>query len=262
MIAASGLSVRGRLKWAPTYPKSGWVEHSAEAIVGSVGPLVTQALAEAGLGADRIAAIGLTNQRETTAIWDRRTGRATRRPWSGRIAAPLIFARNIAIGGLGFASGRAWYSTLTSRPPRSPGCSRMFPTPGRALRRGSWRRNRGQPVDLASHRGLKHVTDVTNASRTLLMDLRTLRWADDLCDFFAVPRSLLPEILPSSGLFGKTLGLDYLPDGLPILGVVGDQQASLVGQGCLQEGQAKCTYGTGRSCSSTPARTWSPRRAG
>src|SRR6185312_9153215 len=88
-------------------------------------------------------------------------------------------------------------------------------------------------------------TDVTNASRTLLMDLRTLRWADDLCDFFAVPRGLLPEILPSSGEFGQTRGLDYLPDGLPITGVAGDQQASLVGQGCLAEGQAKCTYGTG-----------------
>ena len=93
--------------------------------------------------------------------------------------------------------------------------------------------------------GQRHVTDVTNASRTLLMDLRSLSWDDALCQFFGVPRPLLPEILPSSGEFGRTQGLDYLPDGLPIAGVAGDQQASLVGQGCLKAGQAKCTYGTG-----------------
>ena len=93
--------------------------------------------------------------------------------------------------------------------------------------------------------GDRHVIDSTNASRTLLMDLRTLRWADDLCDFFAVPKGILPEIRPSVGDFGETKGLGYLPDGLPIRGVAGDQQASLVGQGCLEEGQAKCTYGTG-----------------
>jgi glycerol kinase len=93
--------------------------------------------------------------------------------------------------------------------------------------------------------GTRHVTDATNASRTLLMDLRTLEWADDLCHFFAVPREILPEIRPSVGDFGTTRGLSYLPDGLPIRGVAGDQQASLVGQGCLEAGQAKCTYGTG-----------------
>ena len=75
--------------------------------------------------------------------------------------------------------------------------------------------------------GLRHVTDATNASRTLLMDLRTIGWAEDLTHFFGIPPGLLPEILPSAGEFGRTLGLDYLPDGLPITGVAGDQQASL-----------------------------------
>src|SRR5262249_55804666 len=93
--------------------------------------------------------------------------------------------------------------------------------------------------------GRRHVTDVTNASRTLLMGLRTRRWEEELCAFFGVPAGILPEILPSSGTFGDTRGLSYLPDGLPIAGVAGDQQASLVGQGCLSAGQAKCTYGTG-----------------
>ena len=77
------------------------------------------------------------------------------------------------------------------------------------------------------------------------MDLKTLRWADDLCELFGVPPGILPEIRPSSGEFGRTKGLDFLPDGLPILGIAGDQQASLVGQGCVEAGQAKCTYGTG-----------------
>jgi glycerol kinase len=93
--------------------------------------------------------------------------------------------------------------------------------------------------------GQRHVTDATNASRTLLMDLRTLLWDNTLCDFFAIPRAILPEILPSSAEFGRTRGLGFLPDGLPIAGVAGDQQASLVGQGCMAAGQAKCTYGTG-----------------
>jgi glycerol kinase len=93
--------------------------------------------------------------------------------------------------------------------------------------------------------GGEHLTDVTNASRTLLMNLATDQWSDDLCDVFGVPRSLLAEIRPSAGDFGKTRGLDYLPDGIPITGVAGDQQASLFGQGCVRECMAKCTFGTG-----------------
>jgi glycerol kinase len=93
--------------------------------------------------------------------------------------------------------------------------------------------------------GRQFVTDATNASRTLLMDLHTIRWSPGLCELFGVSPQLLPEIRPSAGDFGTTQGLDFLPDGLPIRGVAGDQQASLVGQGCLSAGQAKCTYGTG-----------------
>ena len=93
--------------------------------------------------------------------------------------------------------------------------------------------------------GREHLTDQTNASRTLLMDLESGEWANELCDVFAVPKEILPSIRPSSGEFGCTQGLRYLPDGIPIMGVAGDQQASLVGQGCFEAGQAKCTYGTG-----------------
>jgi glycerol kinase len=93
--------------------------------------------------------------------------------------------------------------------------------------------------------GQSHVTDLTNASRTLLLDIHRAQWDDDLCRFFDVPRPLLPDVRPSVAAFGVTRGLDFLPDGLPIGGVAGDQQAALFGQGGLEPGDAKCTYGTG-----------------
>ncbi len=230
----------------PTYPREGWVEHDPAALVDSIGPLVTKALAEAKLGADRIAAIGLTNQRETTVVWDRKTGKAIGPAivWQDRRTAPFCERHR---------DRRAWVAERTG----------LVLDPYFSATKIAWlldhvpgARQRAEAGELAAGTvdslilwhltgGARHVTDVTNASRTLLMDLRTLRWADDLCDFFGVPAAILPEILPSAGEFGRTRNLDYLPDGLPITGVAGDQQASLVGQGCLEPGQAKCTYGTG-----------------
>jgi glycerol kinase len=237
---------QGQAEVPPSYPKSGWVEHDPEALVGSVGPQVSRALADAGIGADRVAAVGLTNQRETTVIWDRRAGRA--------IAPALVWQDRRTAGFCErHRDRRDWLAERTG----------LVLDPYFSATKIAWlldnipgARRRAEDGELAAGTvdslliwhltgGRHHVTDVTNASRTLLMDLRTLRWADDLCDFFGIPRGLLPEIRPSSGEFGRTLGLDYLPDGLPIAGVAGDQQASLVGQGCLSAGQAKCTYGTG-----------------
>ena len=237
---------QGQAEVPPTYPKPGWVEHDPSALVGSVGPLVTRALAEAGVGADRVAGIGITNQRETTVIWDRSTGRAIGPAlvWQDRRTADFCEAHR---------DRRAWLADRTG----------LVLDPYFSATKIAWlldhvpgARAKAEAGELAAGTvdslliwhltgGARHVTDATNASRTLLMDLRTLAWADDLCDFFAVPRGILPEILPSVADFGSTRGLGYLPDGLPIRGVAGDQQASLVGQGCLEEGQAKCTYGTG-----------------
>jgi glycerol kinase len=230
----------------PSYPQSGWVEHDPQAIKSSVGSQVTAALIEAGIKSDRIAAIGLTNQRETTIVWERAGGRA--------IAPALV-----------------WQDRRTA-----PACERLKPRqdwvaertglvidPYFSATKIAWildhvpdARRRAEAGELAAGTvdafliwhltgGRHFVTDATNASRTLLMDLRTVRWADDLCELFGVPAPVLPEILPSAGEFGRTSGLDFLPDGLPITGVAGDQQASLIGQGCLNQGQAKCTYGTG-----------------
>jgi glycerol kinase len=207
---------------------------------------VTEALAAAGLGPDRIAAIGITNQRETTIVWERATGRA--------IAPALVWQdRRTAAFCEQHRDRRAWLAERTG----------LVLDPYFSATKIAWildhvsgARRQAEAGALAAGTvdtlllwhltgGKRHVTDVTNASRTLLMDLRTLQWAPDLTSFFAVPKGILPEILPSAGMFGQTLGLDYLPDGLPITGVAGDQQASLAGQGCLSAGQAKCTYGTG-----------------
>jgi glycerol kinase len=237
---------QGQAEVLPTYPQSGWVEHDPEALLRSVGPQVTRAFDEAGVEVDRIAAIGLTNQRETTIVWERATGRAIAPAlvWQDRRTAPACDA---------LKHKQDWVADRTG----------LVIDPYFSATKIGWildhipdARRRAEAGELAAGTvdsflvwhltgGKRFVTDGTNASRTLLMDLRTLEWADDLCQFFGVPAGILAEILPSSGEFGRTEGLSFLPDGLPILGIAGDQQASLIGQGCVDAGQAKCTYGTG-----------------
>ncbi len=237
---------QGQVEVPPSYPRSGWVEHDAGALVGSVGPMVEAALAGAGVGSDRVAAIGLTNQRETAAVWERSTGKPIGPAivWQDRRTAPFCEAHRNRQDWLSERTGLVLDSYFSATK-----IAWLLDHVEGARRRAEAGELAAGTVDslLIWHLtgGRRHVTDVTNASRTLLMGLRSLAWADDLCGFFDVPAGILPEILPSSGVFGETSGLGYLPDGLPIAGVAGDQQASLVGQGCLSEGQAKCTYGTG-----------------
>ena len=199
-----------------------------------------------GIKSERIAAIGLTNQRETTIVWERATGRA--------IAPALVWQdRRTAETCERLKSHQAEVARQTG----------LVIDPYFSATKIAWildhvphARERAQAGELAAGTvdtfviwhltgGSQFVTDATNASRTLLMDLHTIRWSPGLCELFGVPPQILAEIRPSAGDFGVTKGLDYLPDGLPIRGVAGDQQASLVGQGCLSAGQAKCTYGTG-----------------
>jgi glycerol kinase len=222
------------------------VEHDPKAIVDSIGKTVGDALADSGTGADQIAAIGLTNQRETTVLWDRKTGEAVGPAivWQDRRTADLC--RSL--------SGRAeWLADRTGLLLDSYFSATKLSwmlehLPGVRKRAESGELAFGTVDSLVLRHltgGRLHATDVTNASRTLLMDLRTGRWADDLCEYFGIPTAILPEIVPSSGEVGRTSGLGYLPDGLPIAGIAGDQQASLFGNGCVEVGQAKCTYGTG-----------------
>jgi glycerol kinase len=237
---------QGQVELLPAYPRSGWVEHDPDALVRSVGSQVSAALRDAGSAPGRIAAIGLTNQRETTIVWERATGRAIAPAlvWQDRRTADACDRLKVHQPEVSKRTGLVIdpYFSATKI--------------GWILDHVSGARARAEAGELAAGTvdsfliwhltaGRRFVTDATNASRTLLMDIRGLRWAEDLCRLFGVPAGILPEIRPSAGEFGRTEGLDFLPDGIPILGVVGDQQASLIGQGCIRAGQAKCTYGTG-----------------
>ena len=195
--------------------------------------MVVAAMADAGINPGQIAGIGLTNQRETTIVWDRGTGRAIGPAlvWQDRRTAPFCEQHR---------DRRDWLAGRTG----------LVLDPYFSATKIAWlldhvsgARERAEAGELAAGTvdslliwhltgGAKHVTDATNASRTLLMDLRTLSWADDLCDFFAVPRGILPEILPSAGEFGRTRGLSYLPDGIPVAERGGGPASlPLVGQG-------------------------------
>jgi glycerol kinase len=237
---------RGYRELPQIYPQPGEVEHDPEAIWASV----TGALADA-LGptdADRIAAIGITNQRETTLLWEREGGRpvANAIVWQDRRTAPQC-AELKAAGHEAFVRAHTglvldpyfsatkikWLlENVTGLRDRAEAGAIAFGTVDTFL---VWRLSGGRV----------HATDVTNASRTLLFDLETLRFSDDLCEILDVPAQLLPEVRPSSGRFAETRGVPGLPDGIPIAGVAGDQQAALFGQDCVDTGDAKCTFGTG-----------------
>ena len=223
------------------FPQPGWVEHDAteiwNAIVGTTAELISSLQ-------EPVAAIGITDQRETIVAWDRRTGRPRHRAivWQDRRTAarcdqlaadgtlPLVReATGLVLDPYFSASKLEWLLT-------SGGV-----TADEHLAVGtidSW-----LLWNLTG--GAVHATEPSNASRTMLFDLRTLDWSDELCELFGVPRHILPEVRPSSGRFGVTHASSGLPPGIPISGIAGDQQAALFGQACLAPGQAKNTYGTG-----------------
>jgi glycerol kinase len=228
------------------YPQPGWVEHDPEEIWQAVADVVPRALAAAGIGPGDLAAAGLTNQRETTVLWDRAGGRPLARAivWQDRRTAPFCRQHHSDGPWLHDKSGLVldpYFSATKIR-------WLLDQDPG-------WRR-RAEAGELAAGTidsfliwrltgGRRHLTDVSNASRTLLLGLDSAAWDDDLCRYFGVPQALLPEVRSSAGDFGVTAGLGFLPDGLPIRGVAGDQQAALFGQCAFGPGEAKCTYGTG-----------------
>jgi glycerol kinase len=228
------------------YPQPGWVEHDPEEIWQAVADVVPRTLAAAGLSARDVAGIGLTNQRETTVLWERKDSRPLARAlvWQDRRTAPFCRQHH---------SDGPWLhdrSGLVLDPYFSATKIRWL------LDQEPDRRRRAEAGELAAGTidsfliwrltgGRCHLTDATNASRTLLLGLESAAWDDELCRYFEIPRALLPEVRPSAGDFGVTAGLNFLPDGLPIRGVAGDQQAALFGQCAFGVGEAKCTYGTG-----------------
>jgi glycerol kinase len=231
------------------FPEPGLVEHDADEIWQSVLDSVKEALTAASVPADRIAGVGITNQRETTLVWDRTTGRPIHRAivWQDRRTtarcAELREAGHLdrvrATTGLvldPYFSGTkvGWIlDHVGGARARAEAGALAFGTIDSFL---VWRLSGDARV---------HATDVTNASRTLLMSLATLDWDDGMLRLFGVPRAVLPRIVGSAEQVAVTRGFAPLPDGVPIAGIAGDQQAALFGQTCFEVGDAKCTYGTG-----------------
>jgi len=249
VLSADG-SVLGRAteEFTQHYPQPGWVEHDAEEIWRVSLQVIGIALEAASLEATRLRAIGITNQRETTLIWDRTTGEPLHRAvvWQSRQTSdicedvranglePLITKKTGLVVDPYFSGSKAKW--ILDRYPDA--------------------RRRGESGELLFGTidswllykltgGEVHATDPTNASRTLLYDIRSQQWDSELLSIFDVPAAMLPEVKPSSGVFGTTVPAGVLPGGVPVAGIAGDQQAALFGQGCWYPGMVKNTYGTG-----------------
>jgi glycerol kinase len=227
-----------------SYPRPGWVEHDAEEIWRLVCRLLPQALADVEATPDQVIGLGVTNQRETTVVWDRVTGLpvAPAIVWQDTRTAPYLgqltdgfdvdeLARRTGLPLVSYFSGPKLRWLLDADPGLRERAARgevLFGTMDSWL---VWKLTGGL-----------HVTDVTNASRTMLMNLETLDWDEELLECMRIPRRMLPEIRPTTGYFGRTR--EPVP-GIPVTAMVGDQQASLIGQTAFDRGEAKCTFGTG-----------------
>jgi glycerol kinase len=227
------------------YPKPGWVEHDPEEIWASVEYTVKAALEAAKITPDQIAAIGITNQRETTLLWNKKTGAPAHNAivWQDRRTS--AYCAELKAKGLEPTIKEK--TGLVLDPYFSATKLRWMLEEG-GLRSRAHELAFGTIDSFLVYRLTDkevHVTDVSNASRTLLMDLETCAFSDELLMLFGIPRSVLPEIKGNAEVYGKTRGLSFLPDGIPIAGMAGDQQAALFGQACFGQGDAKCTYGTG-----------------
>jgi glycerol kinase len=242
---------RHQLEHPQLLPRPGWVEHDPMTIAERARTVVVAALDRAGITCADLAAIGVANQRETIVVWDRRTGR----PYLNAVVWQDMRSDSI-MAALG-RSGRAeMVRERTGLPPAtyfSAGKLQWILENVPEVRAGAqagracfgtidtwlvWNMTGGP-------NGGRHITDVTNASRTMLMDLRTRQWDDELLDLFGVPQSMLPTICPSSGDFGQaTPGGAGSPE-VVVAAILGDQQAAMVGQVCFDPGEAKNTYGTG-----------------
>ncbi|WP_293441724.1 glycerol kinase GlpK [Planktotalea sp.] len=229
------------------FPQSGWVEHEASDLWSTTASTCRGAIEKAGISAKDIMAIGITNQRETTVIWDRKTGKAIHRAivWQDRRTSELCQTLK--------AAGHE--EMVTER-------TGLLLDPYFSATKLKWlldnvkgARTRAESGELAFGTidswviwnltgGTSHVTDATNAARTMLYDIRKGRWSKTMCDLLDIPMNLLPEVKDSAADFGVTRA-DLFGREIPILGVAGDQQAATVGQACFEPGMLKSTYGTG-----------------
>ncbi len=229
------------------FPKPSWVEHDLEEIWSSVRDAVNGALSQARCTRGSIAAIGITNQRETTCLWRRDSGappvgRAI--VWQDRRTADVC--ERLKKNGLEKSINRKTGLLIDPYFSATKLQWMLKNIPGALAAAKSGKLAFGTIDSYLLYRMTgAHATDVSNASRTLLMDLRKQEWDEDLLKLFGIPKTILPTILGSAVEYGRTKGFFDFPNGIPVTGIAGDQQAALFGQACFSKGSAKCTYGTG-----------------
>ncbi len=230
------------------FPQSGWVEHDATEIWGSVLSVVATVLTENGLSAEQVEGIGITNQRETTVIWDKKSGRPIYNAivWQSRQSEGIcrtlreaghqeLFREKTGLLIDPYFSGtkvRWILDRVEGAQERAERGELLFGT------MDSW-------LIWKLSGGAAHVTDYSNASRTLLYNIYDLKWDEELLSLLNIPKAMLPEVKQSSEIYAKTTGKHFFGYEVPIAGAAGDQQAALFGQACFEEGMAKNTYGTG-----------------
>jgi glycerol kinase len=236
------------MEFTQYFPKPGWVEHDAEEIWESISALIPKAISEGGLSPSDAIAIGITNQRETSLLWDKDTGKPIYHAivWQCRRTAGIcnelkqagheeIFRNTSGLVIDAYFSGTKVKWLLDNVQG-----ARTFAESGKLLfgTIDTW-------ILWKLTGGASHATDYTNASRTLMFDIRNKRWSPELLEILSVPKKVLPEVMSSSSKFGTTKNAPGLPDGIMIGGIAGDQQAAMVGQNCVTAGSSKNTYGTG-----------------
>lgn len=245
---AGAVVAKGYREFPQIFPVAGWVEHNPEDIWDSTVYSIAAALETSGIEPSAIAAIGITNQRETTVVWDRRSLQPTHNAivWQCRRTADLCatlkaqgleaeFKEKTGLVLDPYFSGTklAWLLTNSEATAALAACDQLcFGTIDSYL-----------VAKLTG--GEVHVTDVSNASRTLLLNIKTLEWDERLLAHLEIPASVLPRVCGNAEVVGETRGVPGLPDGIPVAGMAGDQQAALFGQICFDAGEAKCTFGTG-----------------
>ena len=249
LLVDNNLNIKGKATqdFPQHFPEPSWVEHDLDEIWLSVLKAIDTVFKETGVSAREVVAVGITNQRETTCLWKRdEKGTALGKAivWQDRRTADYC-AKLKARG-------------IEKKIQKKTG---LLLDPYFSATKLHWRLQKDPSLLSLAKQGQlcfgtidsfllyrmsgEHKTDVSNASRTLLMDLKTCQWDDDLLKLFKVPRSVLPEICGSAIIYGRTKNFSSLPNGIPIAGMIGDQQAALFGQACFEKGTAKCTYGTG-----------------
>lgn len=250
LVLDETLNVVGRknVEFPQIFPKPGWVEHDPEEIWISVCAALGGALAQADVDAKDLAAIGITNQRETGVLWDRDSLQPERNAivWQDRRTADQC----AALKERGLEADVRKRTGLVLDPYFSGSKLQWMldEVPGRRQRASKGELCFGTVDSFLVAKlsgGTAHITDVSNASRTMLLGIESLAWDSTLLDLFEIPPECLPAVCSSSEIYAETKGVPGLPDGVPISGIAGDQQAALFGQACFTPGSAKCTFGTG-----------------